>query len=135
MNLLLPLATCLFILISCAPKESEIIWDAELETMADSRYLLKNQLDSSIYYSLGNRYVKRSKRAIKTKKEALNYGKKIFWRDFGKEYNIEDRRFKVHLVKGYWIVKGLLPIGYSGGALIAIVDSETGKLTKSLIWK
>lgn len=122
-------------LLSCAKREQELKWNAELETLDDSRYLLKNQMPDSLYQTIQGRRVKMGKRLIKTEDDAIALGKEIFWKDFGKDYHPQDRRYMAHLVNGFWVIKGLQPIGFTGGALVAVVDSENGDKLYSLVWK
>tara|TARA_B100000795_G_C22519833_1_gene330958 strand:+ start:307 stop:525 length:219 start_codon:yes stop_codon:yes gene_type:complete len=59
----------------------------------------------------------------KQKKRPLNSGNHFFFKEFGENYNSEERRYIVHLIKGFWIVKGILPVGYTGGTLVPVIDS------------
>ena len=126
---------CLIALMSCAKTNKELTWDAEVHTIADSRYLLKHEVKDSLYQAIEGRRVKRGKRIIETKKEAINLAKPAFLEELGTDYNIEERRYIVHLVNGFWIVKGLQPRGYTGGTLVAIIDSESGQFLTTLYWK
>ena len=77
-------------------------------------------MTDSLYQTIDGRRVKR---------------KQVLGKEFGEEYFVDDRRFLVHHVNGYWIVKAMLPKGFSGGTLVTIIDSESGITYKSLVWK
>ena len=122
-------------LMSSAQADKELSWNVEVNTIEDSQYLLKDQLNDSLYKATEGRHVKRSNRIIKTKKKAIILAKQALLNEFGKEHYIEEKKFKVHFVRGYWIVKGMLPRGFVGGTLVAVFDSESGELFKTLVWK
>jgi len=118
-----------------AQSDKELTWNVEVNTIKDSHYLLKHQMGDSLFQSIEGRQVKRTNRIIKSKRAALKKGKKVFTAEFGDAYEIEGRRFLVHFIKGYWIVKALLPEGFSGGTLVTVFDSESGKELYTLVWK
>lgn len=126
---------CLSALMSWAQASKELTSDVEVNTIEDSNYILYHQMGDSLYQAIEERHVNSSNRLIKTEKEALELGKQVFLKEFGKNYNLESRRYMVHHIKGYWIVKGLQPHGYTGGTLVAVFDSESGQLFCSLYWK
>jgi hypothetical protein len=92
-------------------------------------------MNDSLFQAMDRRHVKRRNRVIKTKKEAIKLAKPVFSNEFGKDYNIEERLYTVHHMNGFWIVRGHLPNGYTGGTLVAVIDSESGKPFCTLIWK
>ena len=109
---------CLFFFISsstCSKTNKELTWNAEVNTIKDSQYLLKHQLSDSLYQAISDRRIKRSDRVIKTEKEAIEFAVPFFSKEFGEDYEIEERRFLGHLIKGFWIVKGLQPMASREG--------------------
>ena len=134
-NLITLCILCLSTLLSCAQSDKGLNWNAEVNTIEDSHFFLRNQMNDSLYQATEGRHVKRSNRFIKTKKEAIELGKSVFLKEFGKDYDLDERRYMVHLIKGFWIVKGLLPLGFTGGTLVTVIDSESGELSYTLVWK
>jgi len=126
---------CLSTLMSCAHADKGLTWNAEVNTIEDSHYFLRSQMNDSLYQAMEGRHVKRSNRVIKTKKEAIELGKSVFLKEFSKDDTVEERRYMVHLIKGFWIVKGLLPHGFTGGTLVTVIDSESGELFYTQVWK
>lgn len=126
---------CLSALLSCAQADKEWSWNVETNTIEDSQYLLQSQMNDSLYKSIVGRDVKLKDRIIKTEKEALDLGKSIFLKEFDSGWHEPDRRYLVHFIKGYWIVKGLLPEGMTGGTLVTVIDSESGNHYYSQVWK
>ena len=120
---------------SCAQAEKGLNGNVEVNTIEDSHYFLRNHMSDSLYQSIDGRYVKKSNRAIKTEKGAIELGKLVFFKEFGENYNSKERQYLVHHIKGFWIVKGMLPIGYTGGTLVTVIDSESGKLFYTQVWK
>ena len=126
---------CLSVLMSCAQAEKGLNGNVEVNTIEDSHYFLRNHMSDSLYQSIDGRQVKKSNRAIKTKKEVIELGESVFFKEFGENYNSEERRYMVNLIKGFWIVKGMLPVGHSGGTLVTVIDSESGELFYTQVWK
>jgi len=126
---------CLSVLMSCAQAEKGLNGNVEVNTIEDSHYFLRNQMSDSLYQAIDGRHVKKSNRVIKTEKEAIELGKSFFFKEFGENYNSEERRYMVNLIKGFWIVKGMLPVGHSGGTLVTVIDSESGELFYTQVWK
>jgi len=120
-------------------RESLELTTIELEQLhlgeEDSHSILKNQMDDSLYQAVEGRHVETSNRVIKTKSESIELAKPVFLESYGKDYGIEERQYTSHLIHGFWVVKGLLPRGYTGGTLVAVFDSESGDLFSTLVWK
>ena len=119
----------------CSPKNKELSWNVEVDTIEDSQWLLKDQMPDSLYTSIQGRKVKQRQRQIKNEKEAIEIGRSIFAESFGSEYHYDERRYLAHLAHGYWVIKGLQPKGFMGGTLVTVVDSQTGEIFKTLVWK
>ncbi|MDF1698090.1 MAG: NTF2 fold immunity protein [Saprospiraceae bacterium] len=92
-------------------------------------------MSDSLYQAIEGRNVKIKNRLIKTEKEAIAVGKSIFHKEFGEDYMDDDRRYIVLHIKGYWIVKGLQAVGYTGGTLVTVIDSKNGDIQFTKIWK
>ena len=124
---------CLCTLVSCTQADKGLNWNVEVNTIEDSHYLLRNQMNDSLYQATEGRHVKRSNRLIKTKKEAIESGKSVFLKEL--LYDLGERRYLTHLIKGYWIVKGMLPLEFTGGTLVTVIDSENGEVCCTQVWK
>ena len=132
MRLQIPILLSLLYLLSCTPKHNFAGPDSLKE---DNHAILKHQMKDSLFQTIEGRHVKRSDRIVKTKKEAIEIAKRVFWKEYGKDFSIDERIYLSHLVNGFWIARGMLPKGYTGGTLVAIIDSESGELFSTLIWK
>jgi hypothetical protein len=132
MRLHISILSAMLFLVSCAPKHNAR-GDYSLRT--DNRALLEDQLNDSLLQLTEGRKVKRSNRVIKTKKEALELATTVFLKEYGEDDNVEERIFTIHLLNGFWIVRGLLPHGFNGGTLVAIIDSQSGELLSTLVWR
>lgn len=132
MKLQILLLLSLLYLVSCAPVHNA---RGDYSLRKDNHAILKDQMSDSLIQSIQDRHVPRSNRVIRSKKEALEFAKTVFQKKYGHEDDIEARIFTTHLVKGYWIVRGLLPRGFNGGTLVSVIDSETGELFCTFIWR
>ena len=132
MRFQIPILLSLLYLFSCTPKHN---FAGPGSMKEDNRAILKYQMSDSLFQAIEGRHVKRSNRVIKTKKEAIKIAKRVFLKEYGKEYNVEGRIYVSHLVNGFWIARGMFPKGYTGGTLVAVFDSENGELFCTLIWK
>ncbi len=119
-----------FFMMACSPKPITTGWDTSKD---DSRALLQYQLGDSLYQTIDGRQVKRRDRRVRTKKDALQLGMPALIKEYGKE-DAEGRNYDVHLIHGYWIVRGILPPGFTGGMLVAVIDAESGDLLHTLVW-
>lgn len=132
MRLVLPTLFLVLFFGSCTPKS--FITGHDLYK-ADNLPILKSTMSDSLYNATEGRHVNKKNRAIKTKIEAFELAKPAFIEKVGYNENILDRLYAIDLVHGFWIVKGMLPRGYTGGTLVAVIDSESGVLLYSFIWK
>lgn len=132
MKIYISILISLLFLISC--KSNQVVSGKYLG-IKDSRSILKSQMTDSLYQAMDGRKVKRSDRIIKTNRAATELGKSVFLKKYGKDYGVEGRDYTIHLISGFWIVKGLLPRGFTGGTLVAVFDSESGELFYTLVWK
>ena len=101
----------------------------------DSHSILESQMPASQYQAIEGRHVKIGSRVIKTERDAIELAKPIFLEKFGNDHGLGGRHHTGHLIHGFWVVKGLLPRGFSGGTQVAVLDSESGDLYCTLIWK
>lgn len=92
-------------------------------------------MTDSLFQATEGRRVKRSDRVIKNRREVKAPAKQVFLEKYDKDYGVEGRNYTIHFINGFWIVKGLLPRGFTGGTLVAIFDSESGELFSTLVWK
>ena len=132
MKLQIPILLFLLLLVSC--KSNQVVSGRYLG-IKDSRSILKHQMSDSLYQVMDRRKVKRSDRLIKTRKGATFLAKQALQKVYGKDYEVVGREYTIHHINGFWIVKGLLPRGFSGGTLVAVFDSESGELFDTLVWK
>lgn len=102
---------------------------------ADNHAILQSQLSDSLYQATEGRRLSRKNRSLKTKTAAFELAKPAFLEAVGDTEDISGRRYAVDLVNGFWIVKGILPDGYTGGTLVAIMDAASGERLFTLIWK
>ena len=122
----------LLCLASCTPKPYLAGPDPFEE---DNHRILKSHLSDSLYRATAGRRVKRNSRAVKTESTAFALAKPAFVETAGYNEDILDRLYAINLANGFWIVKGMLPPGYTGGTLVAIIDSKSGELLHAFIWK
>ena len=132
MNFKISLALSLLYLLSCSPKRTVTV-DYSYEE--DNIAILKDQMTDSLYLAMEGREVKKSERVVKTEKEAIKLAKPVLLKVLGDNYNVEDRIYTVHLLNGYWIVRGHLPDGFSGGTLVSVIDSESGDSNYTFVWR
>ena len=125
--------TLLFLLFLISCKSNQIVSGKYLG-IKDSRSILKHEMSDSLFQITEGRKVKRSDRVIKKRKEVKELAKPVFLEKY-EDYGVEGRGYTIHLINGFWIVKGLLPRGLAGGTLVAVFDAESGKLYSSLVWK
>jgi hypothetical protein len=131
MRLNISIVLSLFILVSCSQRQFVIGQDPYEE---DNHPILKSQMSDSLYQATQGRTVKRSDRIVKTKSAAFEIAKPAFLKIEDKEF-VEGRLYAFHLVNGFWIVKGMLREGFTGGTLVEIIDAESGELLHTLVWK
>ena len=124
--------TLLVFLVACSPKPYVTAPDPYEE---DNPLILKEGMSDSLYQATKGRHVKRSDRVVKTEQEAFEIAKLKFQEEFGYNEDIMDRLYAIHLVDGFWIVKGMLPPGFNGGTIVAVIDSESGELLYTLHWR
>lgn len=132
MRYCLPLLLSLFCLAACSKKP---YIQGRDQYKDDSLPILMDQLSDSLYQATDGRKIKRSDRAVKTKLEAFERAKPALAKEFGADEDIMGRPYAIYLVNGFWIVKSMLPRGFAGGTLVAIIDAETGQLHATLAWR
>jgi len=118
-------------LVSCSPKQ--FVTGEDLYEK-DNQLILKNHMSDSLYQTTLGRQIKRSNRLVKTEEDAFQIARLAFLKHEDLEY-VKGRLYAFYLLNGFWIVKGMLPSGYTGGTLVAVIDSESGELIFSLIWR
>lgn len=67
------------------------------------------------------------KQKVNTADKAFELGLAQFTADFGSDDSVHSRRFTTDYLFGYWVVKGLLPEGFTGGRLVVVIDAATGE--------
>ena len=134
-NLIILCLLSLSTILSCKHTEKGLNWNVEVNTIEDSHYFLRTQMSDSLYNATKGRHVKKSNRIVKTKREVIDLGKSVFFKEFSNDDSIADRRYVVHFINGFWIVKGLLPHGFTGGTLVTAIDSESGEFFYTQVWK
>ncbi|WP_306640876.1 NTF2 fold immunity protein [Sanyastnella coralliicola] len=101
----------------------------------DNSFILVEALGDSLYeLNLHERIRKRDKK-INTDLQAFAAAKPDLREAFGEDEDILVRAYAFHDINGYWIVKGLLPEGFAGGTLVAVVDSRTGETVRVMTWR
>ena len=133
MRIQIPILLFLICVLSCTSLIKNVAGQDSIKE--DSYKILKSQMNDSLFQAMEGRYVKRSNRVIKSKKEAIELAKTAFWKEYGKDNMINERKYTSHLMNGFWIVRGLLPRPYTGGTIVAILDAENGEHFSSLVWK
>ncbi|MCR9287434.1 MAG: YbbC/YhhH family protein [Bacteroidetes bacterium] len=131
MRLYIPILLSLFLLLSCSQRQFVIGKDPYEK---DNHSILKSEMSDSLYQATAERNVKRSNRVVKTKRAAYEFAKPAFLKIEGKE-SVEGRLYAFYLVNGFWIVKGMLPEGFTGGTVVAVIDSESGELISTVSWR
>ncbi len=132
MRIQIPILLSLLYLLACTPKHNFAGPDS---LKNDNHAILKQQMSDSLFQAMEGRQVKRSKRVVKTKREAIEIAKQVFWKEYNKGYNLDERIYMSQLVNGFWVTRGMLPRGSTGGGLVAIIDAESGELFSTLVWK
>lgn len=127
--IVLSFLTCLM---SCSPRQYSQGRDLLKE---DNDAILKSQMSDSLFYATQGRQISSRNRLVKTKRDAFEHTMPVFLEKYGDDFNVKDRLYAFDLRNGFWIVKGMLPKGYAGGTLVAILDARKGDLISTFIWK
>jgi len=67
---------------------------------------------------------------IKDSLTAINVAEPILFSIFGKDRITNQRPYEIYFIDNYWVISGTLPIGYSGGVFLIIIDSRNSKILR-----
>lgn len=65
---------------------------------------------------------------IKDSVEATTYAESILFKIYGKQKIIDERPYEIYHLGNYWLLTGTLPVGWSGGTFLIIIDGRNSEV-------
>ena len=101
----------------------------------DNVPILKDALSEAAFQANEDELVSEPSLHIKEDAQAFAAAQPFLEKEYGNNENILSREYAFYRINGYWIVKGLLPSGFTGSTLIAVVDARSGETIYTEIWR
>jgi hypothetical protein len=67
---------------------------------------------------------------LKEKKSAIHFAESVVFERYGKHTIIKQRPYEVYNIDNYWIIKGTLPRGDTGGTFLIIINAKDCRVVK-----
>ena len=69
---------------------------------------------------------------LKEKKSAIRFAESVVFERYGKQTIKKQRPYEVYYIDNYWIIKGTLPKGATGGTFLIIINAKDCRVVKLL---
>lgn len=110
--------------------------DLKAQTIIGRRYfgksgctkILKRYMIDSLFEVTKDRKIPRKQRKIRTKNDAIKLIEPLFFKEYGEEDIKDEKPYEVHLIHGFWFVKGTLKRSSVGGTALGLIDSKSGEV-------
>jgi hypothetical protein len=83
---------------------------------------LENSLKGKSFNLVGKQDI------ITDKEAAIDYAELILFKIYGEKKIVEQKPYEIFLINNYWVISGILPKGYTGGAFKIIIDKRNGAI-------